>query len=295
MITRCSNCGTPLTHEHVTGIYIKCPNCNREQILSDLSQAMSPGSSEPHYYDDNLPWPDFLDKCFDKETLKKLPYGFLNSDNVTTKEFYVPFVEISHRNGSDFMPVHTIQPQNPFIPTLHNTPKIKQAKRLTAPPYNARVLSVDPAKTNISNSPERYVNPELKYFPVKSLIIKHDKTYYQTFAVGNHIEHINSELPENGWLRDQELAWKTASPFFYITWLLIIASLLCTFFCPEYLPWSITGKISGVWTIIWVGLLTILVLATLRNILKYAICISRQSLLFKDFSNLKSQCKTKTR
>lgn len=295
MITRCSSCGTPLTHEHVTGIYIKCPYCNREQILSDTSQTISPGSSEPQYYDNNLSWSDFLDKCFDKETIKNLPYGFLNSAYVTTKEYYIPFVEISHRHGSDFMPAHTETSGTPSIPTIQNAQNIKQAKRLTAPPYNVRVLNVNPAKTNIRNSPGQYVNPGLKYFPVKYLSIKHKRNFYKTIAVGSHINSFSPELPKNGWLHDQELAWKIASPFFYITWLLIITSLICTIFCPEYLPWSITGKISGVWTIIWVGLLTILVLATLRSILRYAICISRQSLLFKDFSNLKSQCKTKTR
>lgn len=295
MITRCSNCGTPLTHEHVTGIYIKCPNCNREQILSDVSQAMSPGSSEPHYYDDNLPWPDFLDKCFDKETLKKLPYGFLNSDNVTTKEYYVPFVEISHRNGSDFMPVHAEASGTPSIPTIQNAQNIKQAKRLTAPPYNARVLNVDPAKTNISNSPDRYVNPELKYFPVKHLSIRHNGTDYKTFAIGNHIKTVSPELPEISQTHDYDKSDNFVGNISAIGFLLIIVSLICTIFCPEYLPWSITGKISGVWTIIWVGFLSLLAISMFKKPLEYSLRLLRKSNITNGFSNLKSQCKTKTR
>lgn len=295
MITRCSNCGTPLSHEHVTGIYLKCPNCNREQILSDVSQTISPGSSEPHYYDDNLPWPDFLDKCFDKETLKKLPYGFLNSDNVTTKEYYVPFVEISHRNGSDFMPVHAEASGTPSIPTIQNAQNIKQAKRLTTPPYNARVLNVDPAKTNISNSPDRYVNPELKYFPVKIFSINHNGTDYKTLAVGSHVNSFCPSLPITGIAQDHNNTSSFERLIRFIGIILIIALVICTIAFPKFLPWRISGTASGIWVTICIGLIILFIIRQFGFVLEHPLRKLRMTNLNNGLSNLKSQCKTKTR
>lgn len=182
MISNCPSCGFAINPNHIIGRYLCCPACRNEFILhGDLTTELS-----VKYYPSGQSWEAAIEQIFvsiianaDKQTAQAIKL-------IEHKEIALPFVNVvdSRKNES----LACIAKQNPI--NLESIFDIKQFKHINpsdAPSIiSCEKLPFDTDKLISFDNNYSYVSSEIKYIPIKYLIVEINGNRHTFVSYGEH-------------------------------------------------------------------------------------------------------------